>query len=385
MTLSTCVRNAYKIWRDNLAIFWLTQNTARPAFDCRGSVIIAFAKSSRVITVKLEHTPLHKTVAELAELFKPPPPLPRAEAARRKDGDRRKRKSQADGAGPPEEGAKKKRRKSAKTGEQTADGEPAPKPKKPRAPRPKKSQNAAGVQPEADGHNSALLNLSPLETARRNEEASKKLRDSGIDPDTLSAEQFNIFANQSPDLQMESLAMLVKYGAERLRIVHPNKDNTPQSGSPAPANGDTPNPSTKKKASRKKAPRDDGAPKVKKTRGSCQACKAKKIKASGRPSNFSRISILTLSSARKRSQSVRNVLDQALPVITHLNRVASRLGPSLRKWLRTDPSYLRVIPCQMPSQTYSLLRSPCQRWYQRKKPQTWAHQALILPILLLLR
>lgn len=366
-------------------IFWLTKNTARPAFDCRGSVIIAFAKSSRVITVKLEHTPLHKTVAELAELFKPPPPLPRAEAARRKDGDRRKRKSQADGAEVPEDGAKKKRRKSTKISEQTADGEPAPKPKKPRAPRPKKPQNTRGVQPEADGHNSALLNLSPLETARRNEEASKKLRDSGIDPDTLSAEQFNIFANQSPDLQMESLAMLVKYGAERLRIVHPNKDNTPQSGSPAATNGDTSNASTKKKTSRKKAPRDDGAPKVKKTRGSCQACRAKKIKASGRPPNFSRISVLTLSSVRKPSQSARSVWERVLHATTHLHRVASRLGPSLRKWLRTGPTYLRAIPRQILCQTHSPLRSLCQRWYQRKRPQTWAHRALILHILLLLR
>lgn len=79
------------------------------------------------------------------------------------------------------------------------------------------------------------------------------------------------------------------------------------------------------------------------------------------------------------------MLDLALPVITHLNRVVSRPGPSLRKWLRTVPPYLRVIPRQILSQTHSLLRSLCQRWYQRKKPQTWAHQALILPILLLLR
>lgn len=224
-------------------------------------------------------------MAELAELFKPPPPLPRAEAARRRDGERKKRKSQIDDTGAPEGGAKKKRKKSAKTGEQTVDGEQAPKPKKPRAPRPKKPKKA-GSKPEENGQNTALLNLSPDETARRQEEASKKLRDSGIDPDTLSAEQFNIFANQSPDLQMESLAMLVKYGAERLRIVHPNKDNDPQSGSPSPSNGDAPNASTKK-ASRKKAPREDGAPKVKKTRGSCQACRAKKIKASRSPPNFS--------------------------------------------------------------------------------------------------
>lgn len=312
---------------------WLTQNTARPAFDCRGSVIIAFAKSSRVITVKLEHTPLHKTVAELAELFKPPPPLPRAEAARRKDGGSRKRKSEAGGAGVAEGSPTKRRKKATKTGEQTADGEQAPKPKKPRAPRPKKPKKNAGAQPEADDNNSALLNLSPLETARRQEEASKKLRDSGIDPDTLSAEQFNIFANQSPDLQMESLAMLVKYGAERLRIVHPNKDNTPQSGSPAPANGDTPNASAKKKTSRKKAPGEDGVPKVKKTRGSCQACRAKKMKASVPPPNVSLVSMLTLSSARRESQNARNVLERVLPVITHLRKVANRLGPSRRKRL----------------------------------------------------
>lgn len=363
---------------------WLTQNTARPAFDCRGSVIIAFAKSTRVITVKLEHTPLHKTVAELAELFKPPPPLPRAEATRRKDGERRKRRNEADGAEPPEGGPKKKRKKATKTGEQTAEGEQAPKPKKPRAPRKKKPQDI-GAQPEADGQNSALLNLSPLETARRQEEASKKLRDSGIDPDTLSAEQFNIFANQSPDLQLESLAMLVKYGAERLRIVHPNKDNTPQSGSPAPANGDTPNASTKKKTSRKKAPREDGAPKVKKTRGSCQACRAKKIKASGHSPNFSSTFMLTLSSAQRESQNARSVLGPASHVITHLHRVASRLGPSLRKLLRTTLNHLRSLLYQMSDRTWRLLQSLSQRRYLRRKPQTWAHQALILPILLLPR
>lgn len=318
-----------------LAICWLTQNLARPAFDCRGTVTIAFAKSNRIITVKLDHTPLHKTVAELAELFKPPPPLPRADAAKRKDGERKRRKNQADGAEAPEGGSKRKRKKSTNAGEQAAaDGEPGPKPKKPRAPRAKKAQNSS--QPQADGQNSALLNLSPLEAARRHEEASKKLRDSGIDPDTLSAEQFNIFANQSPDLQLESLAMLVKYGAERLRIVHPNKDSTPQSGGPDPANGDAPESSTKKKTSRKKPPREDGAPKVKKTRGSCQACRAKKIKVSDHP-KLSRTLMLTLPSARRPSQSARSVLELGLRATIHLHRVASRLEPSLRRWPRTSP------------------------------------------------
>ncbi|KAG8167914.1 hypothetical protein KVR01_003603 [Diaporthe batatas] len=247
---------------------------SRPAFDCRGSVTIAFVKSRRAITVKLEHTPLHKTVAELAELFKPPPLLPRTEAAKRKSGDR-KRKTQADGVEAPGGGPKKKSKKTANTSEQ--DGGHAPKPKKPRASKSKKAQNVA-AQPQADSaQNGALLNLSPLETARRQEEASKKLRDNGIDPDTLSAEQFNIFANQSPDLQLESLAMLVKYGAERLRIVHPSKDNTPQPS--GPSSGDSPNASKKRRRTLpREGPSEDRATKVKKTRGSCQACRAKKIK-----------------------------------------------------------------------------------------------------------
>lgn len=198
----------------------------------------------------------------------------------RKNGDRKKRKSQADGGEIPKGGPKKKSKKSADIAEQTVDGEPIPKPKKPRASKAKKAQNTA-AQPHDDNVHNALLNLSPLETARRHEEASKKLRDNGIDPETLSAEQFNIFANQSPDLQLESLAMLVRYGAERLRIVHPHKDNTSQSGTPDPLNSDSPTSSTKKNKTSRKKPSGDGAPKVKKTRGSCQACRAKKIKASG--------------------------------------------------------------------------------------------------------
>lgn len=278
--LLTCVRECCNIQDTDFTPSincWLTIDTARPAFDCRGSVTIAFAKSRRAITVKLEHTPLHKTVAELAELFKPPPLLPRTEAAKRKNGDH-KRKSQADGSEAPEGGPKKKSKKTVNTAEQ--DGAQARKPKKPRASKSKKAQNADAQSRGDSVQNNALLNLSPLETARRQEEASKKLRDNGIDPDTLSAEQFNIFANQSPDLQLESLAMLVKYGAERLRIVHPGRDDTTQS--PGPSNSDNPNASTGKKKTRKKPP-EDGPPKVKKTRGSCQACRAKKIKVSREP------------------------------------------------------------------------------------------------------
>ncbi|KAK4251502.1 hypothetical protein C7999DRAFT_27918 [Corynascus novoguineensis] len=48
-------------------------HTARPAFDCRGSVRIAFVKSTKTINVKYEHTPIHKTVGQLMELLAPPP------------------------------------------------------------------------------------------------------------------------------------------------------------------------------------------------------------------------------------------------------------------------------------------------------------------------
>lgn len=255
-------------------------NLARPAFDCRGSITIAFVQNSRMITVKLEHTPLHKTVAELAELFKPPPPLPRAEVGRRKEGESNRRKTQAaNGVGNGEDGSRKKRKKkSTNPDDPAAEGEQAPKPKRARPSKARKSEGA-DIQAQTEAQQNALLNLSPSEAARRKDEATKKLRDAGIDPETLSTEQFDIFANQSPDLQTESLAMLIKYGAERLRIVHPNKDNAPPPDGAAPANDATPNGSTKKKKkSRKLGVNEDGTPKVKKTRGSCQYCREKRTK-----------------------------------------------------------------------------------------------------------
>lgn len=66
------------------------------------------------------------------------------------------------------------------------------------------------------------INVSPAEAARRKEVATALLSSHGVAPETLSVDQFNIFSNQSPELQKDSLSMLVKYGAERLRIVHPS-------------------------------------------------------------------------------------------------------------------------------------------------------------------
>lgn len=232
-----------------------------------------------MITAKLEHTPLHKTVAELAELYKPPPPpAAQAEVARQKNGGSKKRKSQAaDGAENGEESPKKKqKKKSANLDEPSVEGEQTPKPKKPRALKASKKSNNADAEPQGDDQPNALPILSPSEAARRRDDAVQKLSESGIDPVTLSVEQFDIFSNQSPDLQTESLAMLVKYGAERLRIVHPNKDDA--SSSPAPTNGAISDGFVKKKKSRKKPLNEDGTPRVKKTRGSCQACRGKKTK-----------------------------------------------------------------------------------------------------------
>lgn len=280
-----------------------------------------------MITVKLEHTPLHKTVADLAELFKPPPPLPRAEVGRRKDREGNKRKSQAaDGVDNSEEGARRKRKKNTNPDDPTANGDQAPKPKRPRTSRAKKSEGP-DMHAQTDAQQNALLNLSPSEAARRKDEATKKLREAGIDPETLSTEQFDIFANQSPDLQTESLAMLVKYGAERLRIVHPNKDNTSQSEGPAPANSASPDGATrKKKKSRRSGINEDGTPKIKKTRGSCQACRAKKTKVSCHiEPMFSLVTLLIYCSAQRRSQNAWSVSRQALHAIILQNRSESHL------------------------------------------------------------
>lgn len=115
---------------------------------------------------------------------------------------------------------------------------------------------ANNAQPNGDYADLApqVFNLPPGELERRRDVANKLLTDAGIDPQTLSTEQFTIFANQSPDLQKDSLAMLVKYGAERLRIVHPTKDgaNSEQSTPSQSPPVQVPVSSTLKKRSRKK-------------------------------------------------------------------------------------------------------------------------------------
>lgn len=194
-------------------------------------------------------------------MFKPPPPPPRAVTKKKAPGSAKKSDTP--------------RRKRAATG---PDG--APTPKKPR-PRPKKGaknqlsqaellpitdgfssadqastltandaadhvalaalsaatsseQAPNGHASEAPKNNTASLNVSPEEAARRREIATNKLTEAGISPDTLTVEQFNIFSNQSPEVQKESLNMLVKYGAQRLHIVHPAKKDSPRPSASQP-------------------------------------------------------------------------------------------------------------------------------------------------------
>ncbi|KAG5954262.1 hypothetical protein E4U57_004675 [Claviceps arundinis] len=81
-----------------------------------------------------------------------------------------------------------------------------------------------------------ILNVTPEEAERRMDVALRMLAEAGIDSATLSADQLTIFANQAPDLQKESLSMLITYGAERLQIIHPNdREALPSAPPPAAA------------------------------------------------------------------------------------------------------------------------------------------------------
>ena len=313
--------------------------SARPAFDCRGSVKIAFVKSTKTIDVKFEHTPVHWTVAQLIELLAPPPVAPIVKTPAKTPAKPREPRPPKQPRPPKEPKAKTPRSSKKRTGENgTPAGEGSQRKK-----RSKKGAAAAGpsVPPEMEGalpvgdsarqlyntqtgtpggsqpassssypeglvgsadngtadgdvHAHSVLNLPPRETVRRREAAIKLLSDSGIDPKSLSAEQFNIFANQSPELQQDSLAMLVKYGAERLRIVHPkkdgsasgestpNKENTPVSAEASPQSTKAQKARKKKSAVEEAGAVEQQAPEAAKAlmrKRMCDNCREKKYKA----------------------------------------------------------------------------------------------------------
>ncbi|KAI0428404.1 hypothetical protein F5Y09DRAFT_332579 [Xylaria sp. FL1042] len=324
-------------------------NLSRPAFDCRGTLTIAFSKSSRGIVVKYEHTPLHKTVTQLVERFVPTPiPVrndhhgtqrtPKPKRPRAADGESsRKQKtpkakpSSADGEGssrkkrtpkakrPPPvegengEGSSRKRRKTGKAAGANAEGIENGLDATESQAQPQSAVNKPGFP--------GFLNVPPAEAERRRQTAIELLTGKGIDPATLSPEQFNIFANQAPNLQSASLEMLAKYGAERLRIVHPDEKDQAESSNSTPATEQATNPapevvpgppsgstSTPTRKPRNKKRKSDGPPtqvpigngavipleqngglgttesalkprtrRIRKTRGRCDTCRQRKV------------------------------------------------------------------------------------------------------------
>lgn len=229
---------------------------------------------------------MHKTVAQLAEYFKPPPrqlgpgaqklqqQKAKEKTPKKAKGEKRERKKREtkaqDENGNPRKRKKKNNGAAQPTASAPADGPMIP-PDYPGAP-PVDGQAgpsyAAGEQTDgisaqnqqgfsdypqglmgdapsaANGSTTQTgsqppsvtypVNVSAAEAARRREAALTMLSNAGVEPSTLSAEQFNIFSNQAPELQRESLGMLVKYGAERLRIVHPgNREGSAQTNASA--------------------------------------------------------------------------------------------------------------------------------------------------------
>ncbi|KAI0191608.1 hypothetical protein F4808DRAFT_453647 [Astrocystis sublimbata] len=240
-------------------------NLSRPAFDCRGTLSIAFSKSSRAIIVKYGHTPLHQTVHQLVERLVPaavPVPVSNANISSQRT-PKPKRSRPVDGEQSSRKKKTPKEKPSAVDGEESNRKKRTPRPKRPRqedgadGEGSKKKRRKSNKAPEADmgapeqdrnaneapSNNSAadkaastgFLNVPPAEAERRRQTAIELLQGKGIDPDTLSSEQFNIFANQAPNLQSASLDMLARYGAERLRIVHPEEKEQAASSSSTPA------------------------------------------------------------------------------------------------------------------------------------------------------
>lgn len=217
-------------------------NASRPAFDCRGTLTITFSKSARSVVVKYNHTPIHKTVQQLFELLAPdlpPPPVNKGNVMNQRT-PRVKRPPPAEG----EEGSRRKRaRKKGKAPEA-----PMEEPANPAGGIGQADQNAAEPQNASQNnvHYTSVINVPPDEAARRRQTAIELLTAEGIDPATLSQEQFEIFSNQSPDLQKTSLEMLKMYGAEGLRIVHPPdvEEDTPSTSTPAEAQSSNVTPAT---------------------------------------------------------------------------------------------------------------------------------------------
>lgn len=301
---------------------------SRPAFDCKGRITVSFPKKERRIIVRYDHMPLHKTVADHVEFMKPPPMIgPQkpskatlAEAARKAQKEAAKARRMAN------------RQAKRKEAMEAAAQDGTPKPKRSRKKKDKEVQlsladqasraledadviqlqqaithesqqngggtagqaatsaaaAAAGDQPRP-ASKALVLNVSPEEAARRMDVAQKMLKEAGINHASLSADQLAIFANQAPDLQKESLNMLITYGAERLQIIHPsNRENSnsapPPTNTRAPGDEDGnngPATTTKQLALGDETPIGKGKTRpLGKSRLACFHCKSFKVKVS---------------------------------------------------------------------------------------------------------
>ncbi|KAG6100754.1 hypothetical protein E4U30_004041 [Claviceps sp. LM220 group G6] len=308
---------------------------SRPAFDCKGRLIISFPRKERQITVRYDHMPLHMTVADHMEFTKPPPMIgpqkpskatlieanrqaQKEAASAKRRANRLAKKQEAmeaqeaairDGIASPEKPRKEIQRKDAEAAEvslvdqvrpalddadvmqlqqaisyeeEQVENATAPAVTPTEHPVSKalipdvtheeerfevEYATAPAVAPTEDPGSKApildvtheeeqvenaiapvvtptepppskalILNVTPEEAQRRMDVALRMLAEAGIDSATLSADQLTIFANQAPDLQKESLNMLITYGAERLQIIHPNdREALPSAPPPAAA------------------------------------------------------------------------------------------------------------------------------------------------------
>lgn len=211
------------------------------------------SRKSRTISVVYEHISLHQTVADCAKFREPPPMIgPQkpdkktlAMAMKKTQDDATKAKRKASREAKAAEGKRRKKDKttsgqasslanqasqalasvSAMDVQGTGDEDTS-----------SQRTNTNGHEPTQIASQTAALslNLTAEEAARRLEVARKLLSSAGVSHESLSADQLNIFANQSPELQKDSLKMLVKYGAERLQIIHPsNRESSSATANPA--------------------------------------------------------------------------------------------------------------------------------------------------------
>lgn len=343
---------------------------------------------------------MHKTVAQLAEYFKPPPrqlgpgaqklqqQKTKEKTPKKAKGEKRERKKRETKAQDENGNPRKRKKKNNGVAQPTAPDGPMIPPDYPGAP-PIDGQAgpsyAAGEQTDGTAQNQQgfsdypqslmgdaaaatngsttqtgsqpsvtyPVNVSAAEAARRREAALTMLSNAGVEPSTLSAEQFNIFSNQAPELQRESLGMLVKYGAERLRIVHPgNREGSAQTNASAstPSSQTTPSgPMTTKElvpqsGAQNNVGTDNEAPtsteaeaaaevpettkrgkrkKMAKSRTACFPCKARKTKVS------ILVILMTVStnkcqSVQRRGLLVPSVKATALHVNMHLKSQETR-------------------------------------------------------------